>query len=387
MKILYIAHNGLIQGSGFALLNIIKGMQSKGVDILVMIPYKGILLDKLEELGVRYYVSPLYNAVYPPLSNVRDAIRFIPLLLRTLWCNYKSANLLKKIIRKESPDIVHSNTGVIHLGFRIAQKLGIPHVWHLREFQNLDFGWSPIGGMANFKNKLLLDGNYNIAITQSVFSHYDLHNTNSKIIYDGVFSAGLKQNQVCPKNKYLLFVGSILKGKGPQVAIDAFMQIASQYSDYELWLVGDNLSDFAVHLQRRVLNSPYAKQIKFLGFRHDIAALMKSATALLVCSESEGFGFITVEAMYNHCLVIGHNTAGTKEQFDNGLLRHGSEIGLRYETSQDLVQVLSDVLHKGVDYYEPIISRAYETVCNLYTVEHNSEAVYQFYLDILRDEK
>ena len=45
---------------------------------------------------------------------------------------------------------------------------------------------------------------------------------------------------------------------------------------------------------------------------------MSKALALFVPSSFEGFGFITVEAMFCGCLVIGRNTGGTKEQFDNG---------------------------------------------------------------------
>lgn len=40
--------------------------------------------------------------------------------------------------------------------------------------------------------------------------------------------------------------------------------------------------------------------------------------ALIVPSPFEAFGLITAEAMFNKCLVIGRDTAGTKEQFDNG---------------------------------------------------------------------
>lgn len=45
---------------------------------------------------------------------------------------------------------------------------------------------------------------------------------------------------------------------------------------------------------------------------------MNRATALIVPSPFEAFGLITAEAMFNKCLVIGKDTAGTKEQFDNG---------------------------------------------------------------------
>lgn len=57
---------------------------------------------------------------------------------------------------------------------------------------------------------------------------------------------------------------------------------------------------------------------------------MSKAQALIVASRFEGFGFITTEAMWNDCLVIGKNIAGTKEQFDNGVAETGHEIGLRF---------------------------------------------------------
>lgn len=39
---------------------------------------------------------------------------------------------------------------------------------------------------------------------------------------------------------------------------------------------------------------------------------MNRATALIVPSPFEAFGLITAEAMFNKCLVIGKDTAGTK---------------------------------------------------------------------------
>ena len=117
--------------------------------------------------------------------------------------------------------------------------------------------------------------------------------------------------------------------------------------------------------------------------RKDILSLYKEAKALIVPSLSEGFGFITAEAMFCGCLVIGNDTAGTKEQFDNGLEMTGEEIALRYTKQEELVQHLIDVTNEPIKHYEPMILRAQQVVTQLYSTETHAERVYEFYNYIL----
>ena len=114
---------------------------------------------------------------------------------------------------------------------------------------------------------------------------------------------------------------------------------------------------------------------------------MQETIALIVPSRSEGFGFITTEAMFSGCLVIGNDVAGTKEQFDNGQRLTEKEIGLRYTTQEQLVQHLLDItesVHNNTftHMYEPMILRGQRVVKQLYTTECNAEQIYQFYKNI-----
>ncbi len=76
---------------------------------------------------------------------------------------------------------------------------------------------------------------------------------------------------------------------------------------------------------------------------NQIYDLMNRATALIVPSPFEAFGLITAEAMFNKCLVIGKDTAGTKEQFDNGQRKYNKEIALRFTNEQQLTTHLTDI--------------------------------------------
>ena len=141
-------------------------------------------------------------------------------------------------------------------------------------------------------------------------------------------------------------------------------------------------------LQSLISEQRIEKFVRFLGEQKDINDWEQHATAIIVPSISEGFGRVMPEAMYNKTLVIAHNTAGTKEQLDNGLRLTGKEIGLRYTTQEQLVQHLLDVtaaVHNGtfVKNYDPMIMRAKYAVQQLYTTEQNAQQVCQFYQDIL----
>ena len=102
---------------------------------------------------------------------------------------------------------------------------------------------------------------------------------------------------------------------------------------------------------------------------------------MVVASRFEGFGFITAEAMLNGCPVIGKNTGGTKEQFDNGRELMQAEIALRYSSRQDLTEAMCFVMeHDTTD----MCAKAKETVLRLYSLERNTSLVEKYYKEILK---
>lgn len=108
---------------------------------------------------------------------------------------------------------------------------------------------------------------------------------------------------------------------------------------------------------------------------------MSKAQALIVASKFEGFGFISVEAMFNYCYVIGRNTGGIKEQFDKGLETFGSEIGFRFEDIEGLVHAMTLVVN---EYSEKMLDNAKNIVDNNYTSKVCAENILNFYDKILK---
>ena len=228
-----------------------------------------------------------------------------------------------------------------------------------------------------------------IAITKGVFEHFRLSTSKDIVIYDGVIDGGncdSTELTVCnrdnPPLKYFLYVGTFNEGKGAHVIFEQFEKVHQKHPDVHLFLACRYDKDSAYY--KRCMSVARAKRfeenIHFLGFRTDVYELMKQAVALIVPSHFEGFGFITVEAMYNHCLVIGRNTAGTKEQFDKGLSECGSEIGLRFDRDEQLPELM---LKAMTGEYSAMKENARCVIMRYYTSSRNTESIFQFYQKLI----
>jgi len=379
IKIVYITGGAVMYGANRALLNMLDGIINFGVCPLVIISGKGELCEELERRYIPYKVIRHRVSIYPELSNkqLTSYALFIPRLLVVLLRNFIATKALVKNACEFGADMIHTNIGMLHIGYQASRVLGIPHVWHIREYQDLDFSRHPIPSKAGFIRKLRFFNNHLIAISYGIFNHFKMQN-NACVIYDGVMKKSQSQF-VTLKGKYFLFVGRLQDAKGIRQLIAAFIEFAKYNNDYELRIAGDGKEAFEAELYRMVENSGFSLRIHFLGFRRDIYDLMAKATALIVSSRCEGLGFITVEAMFNGCLVIGKNSGGTKEILEK------EHLGILYSEQDELVSAMKAVVTNGIETYFPIIKKAQERAIALYSQEQHVTAVYKYYKDILRE--
>ena len=204
------------------------------------------------------------------------------------------------------------------------------------------------------------------------------------MIYDGVFSKqqihSLKKN--VSKDNYILFAGRIEEAKCPLDLLVAFSQFHKLYPDVRVLFAGSYCeeSSYFQKCKQYVEIMKLSDFVSFLGPRMDIYDLMSKALMLVVPSRFEGFGFITAEAMLNKCVVIGRNTAGTKEQFDNGLKYSGKEIAYRFDNNSQLFECMVKAIE--CDNRE-MVEAAYKSVVHLYNVEDNVLKLEEYYTKIL----
>ncbi|MDU0808907.1 glycosyltransferase [Aquirufa regiilacus] len=384
MKILYVASCGGPGGASTALYNLIQGLCDKH-EIILIFPQKGSFSKKVENLGVKcIYLPTYYLTAYPPFKSLGSKVKFLYRLLKLIYSNFIAYKYLLKVSKKINPDIIHTNVGPLDIGFKVALKLRIKHVWHLREYQDLDFDIRFFPSKSDFFKKNRHPNNFSISITQDIFDYWHLDKNKDQIIYDGVV-ANREHTIVPKKSNFFLFVGRIEEAKGVKKLLRVFGEFASKNNDYQLLFAGSGDEKYIQECSLLIAALKLEKRVLLLGQRDDVDKLMEEAVALIVPSRFEGFGFITVEGMYNHCLVIGKNTAGTKEQFDIGFERNGMEIGFRFNTDFELLYNLERVIRlSDVDYHK-ITSVAYQTVINKYSIEKHVTNIERFYEKLLNN--
>lgn len=383
MKVLYVTHSVGMAGDSVALINILEYLTKDNVTPLVTCPAVGTFSDKLKKMNIPFVVIGNPLEIYPRIYSWKSYIKYPYSILRLILKRHFAYKKLCSCIEKFKPDIIHTNVGPIHIGYLAAKKYGIPHIWHIREYQKEDFDMSPFPSMNIFLKRIHDKHNHCVCITKSIFKHFRLDSTKDRVIYDGV----IEKNNIKPinknKNPYILFVGRLEDAKGIKELLCAYNQYALNGGKLNLYVAGRG-DDNYVKECLCILTDTTKEKVRFLGERKhsEIYELMYNAIALVVPSRNEGFGFITAEAMFNGTIVIGKDTGGTKEQMDNGREILKSEIAFRYTDFQNLVNFLFKVENLPNNLYINIATKAQEVVCELYDKERQSKKLSNLYNSI-----
>lgn len=323
--------------------------------------------------GVKVKAIPMRTHIYPKYNGIKNKILFPLKLLYHYIVNHKAMQQICVICKDYKPDIVYTNVGVINIGQKVAEEMNIPHIYHLREYQNFDFDMHIIPSFAAFCKEL--QNHHSICITKGIQAHFGLNDNNSVVIYDGIRNEDTAFFNK-DKENYFLFVGRLDESKGVKLVLEAFAK--SGIKNYRLKIAGASLSKYEdIQLKNLAKDYKIEDKVDFLGVVSDVDSIMRKATALIMASRFEGFGLVTAEAMFNGCLVLGRNVAGTKEQFDNGRTWTGNEIGLRWNSIEELKRHMIDITINGIDSYSHYIERGIEA-CKHYSIEQNASKIKEY---------
>lgn len=383
MKILFIASGTFWGGGSKALFNLAKYLADRDNQIAIVFPEKNNqdIFIRLKESNIKFYVTHVkYGLTIKPNSRflIKNILQHFN-VLRTLLARIEVA----KIIREFQPDIVHTNVGPLNLALKTCQKLGIPHVWHLREYQDLDFNLEFFPSKGRFMELTHQKGNFNIAITKQIFSYWNLRDCD-EVIYDGVFDSNniSKIPSGSMREPIILFAGRIEKTKGPHILIESFSRLYHQHFDlirkYKVIIAGyyEPDSEYFKYCQRLISSNRLQDKVKFVGQIKDINVLMAKSSLVVVPSINEGFGFVSVEAMINKCPTVLHYSAGLKEQVDFAYEKLGQYIAYTYEDPIDLDRAILKALTTN---NENMIEKAYHFCFENYSIQKHGEQVLKFY--------
>jgi len=313
MKICFIAHCTALYGANRSLLDLIDGLVSHGVEPYVIVPQEGDVTNALRERKIPVGIVPLHFWVGPP---------GVLALSGRLFKNLKAFPLLVKQLLVWQPDIIYTNSSVIPCGAAAAIFLRKPHIWHLREFPDINYGWKfDFGG--KFSRWVIRESGTAIAVSESVKEYFCCHKewTSVYVVYNGVQSEKI-MDQLKERRREIddecifAIVGTLHPSKGQKSAIKATAIIAAKHPNIRLLVAGSG--DFGP-LKKFASEIGIYSKVDFLGHVDDPFPLYLRSRAVLMCSPCEAMGRVTAEAMAASRPVIGYQGGGTPEIIEDGV--------------------------------------------------------------------
>lgn len=97
---------------------------------------------------------------------------------------------------------------------------------------------------------------------------------------------------------------------------DILLKALTQVPEATLWLAGSGPEERALKQQCSELGLD--ERVRFLGWRDDVTALMRTADLFVCPSRYEGLGSIVMESWAHRCPIIATNSEGPGEVIENG---------------------------------------------------------------------
>lgn len=371
MKILYLLHTSGMAGATMSLLTLAKGIKSFGFTPIFVIPHKNDDLEMLLSINeIKYYIVPLSEFSYPIPVTLKQKIGYPLFFIRKLIQYKLNLKTIKSIAITEDIKIIHTNVGPIREGHVVARNLSIPHVWHIREYGDLDFSIKHFPSKKFFHQSLIKD--YVITITKDLKLYNNLeHYANAYVVYNGV----RKKSEVIyyeEKEPYFLCASRISPEKGLDDVIEAFGKFHSNHPKHKLIILGSGDASYIECLKQKAADNGIENHVVFGGFTKDVSDYMKRAHALIVASPAEGFGRMTAEAIFAGSLVIGRNSAGTKEILEQ-------TGGLLFDTVDDLINKMEESISISQNEYRNIVRTSQAIAVSLFSEEEYVKSVIDIY--------
>lgn len=385
MKIAFFSHYERLYGANKSLLCLIDSLRLYGVEAFVILPGEGDMTSALEERDVEYACVPMEWWVHDSVER-GDHIQFLYRLLKSKYYvirrTLKNFCHLKAIIfelSKWNVDLIYTNSSILYCGALAALRLDLPHIWHIREFIDLDYNLEPDFGKSLHDFLIGLSG-AKIAVSQAICKHFSGKGgaNNFHVVYNGAVPdrkflelKELASNRSLNDESFVFsIVGCLHKAKCQSEAIEALSYLKTEFPKIRLLIVGDGPADEMNRLKHLAQEKGVESNVDFLGFVEDPYKAYLSSNVLLMCSRNEGMGRVTVEAMSACCPVIGYDNAGTSE-----LIEHGKTGFLYRQGSEELAQYMKKFVQEPALVQEMGLE-AWQVARNRFSNEAYAEGVY-----------
>ncbi|WP_276210896.1 glycosyltransferase family 4 protein [Heyndrickxia coagulans] len=378
MKICYFTQEDKITpGASRSLIDLLTVIKNEeNIQPIVILPKHGEMEKKLSEMNIEYLIIPTYStsiSLYD--KSISKHIKYI--LKRMI--NYISIRKIIKNLRKRKVDIIHINKITGTVGAEVALKLGIPYIFHIREFLEEDHKRKFYDKKRSYN--LLRKSSSIVAISGAIKNKYEsILNRKIDLIYNGIpiekyiIKISNRFNNSCTN---ILLTGRISEGKGQLEAIQALNNLCKKLpnNQFKLFLVGDiGDEQYYEKIQKYIKENRLETTVEYVPFTNDLRAIRSKCDIGILCSQKEAFGRVTIETMLSSMLFIGTNSGGTKELVSN------QKTGLLYEPG-DYIDLRDKIVYALTHKEEmnTIIKNARDFAVNNYSINNTANNVLMLY--------
>ncbi len=303
-SLLFVHQSAELYGSDKILLTLVRGLDRRQYESIVMLPEEGPLSEALRMSGVTVYIVPVVKLSRASLS----FHRLLKLPIETL----QAIRAMNRALVERRIDLVHSNTLAVLGGALWAKINQVPHLWHVHEIIvhpkaarllfprliNLFADRVVCNSRATMENLLKIQPkliNKTITIWNGLDREYP-----PSIDYADEFRQrlGLSETTVL-----VTLMGRINRLKGHILFLNAakILQRENGLDNIHFLFVGSPLPGqdyFRTQLVKEIENLALDRHVTLLGFQNEIWPIWDATDIAVVPStEPESFGMVALEAM------------------------------------------------------------------------------------------
>lgn len=311
MRILWVSHSSGYYGAERTIIEAAPELLRRGHEVQLVLPRDGQPIPRWEALGcpisridLRWWMNPGGWQWREALSSAKRG----PGAVRAL------AVLAKRF----RADVIVTNSIVLPQPALAARLAGIPHVWCIQEYGDLDHGMAFQLGRATTRRMVAALSDRVIVHSRAIGDHVAQFVPAERI--DLVpYAVDTVPPASSSHDGPLVILGRIAPAKGQEDALRAITLLRGRGTEVKLDVVGSTGDRYGQGLEQLARELGVEDLVAFRGPTDQPQDWFGGARAALVCSRNEAFGRVTVEAMKAGAPVIGADSGGTAELIREGV--------------------------------------------------------------------
>lgn len=378
-------------GAIITLLNVLPLLKKKGVEPHFILKGHGSLEQVLEERKIPFSVIRSYDWCVPEekTKGFKNFVAWKVKCFLNLIAECKTFFLLKR----QKAEIYHLNCIYNGTGVSAAKALGIPVVWHLREFVDLP-GETPIFWNTQKAWKKINQADQVICVSEYLRQAYEKnlqYPAKVQVVHDGIDMSRFtpKERPVSGKEEIVIGLAGTAPIKNHKDAIAALQKVRDEGCSAVLRIAGRWAADpynqgYKDDLRTQIAESGITDCVEFVGMQRDMNAFWADCDLSVVCSKRESFGLAATEAMACRVPLICSNTSISGELTEDGKNIFIYQTGNSAELADCIMTCISQF---GTEKLNKQVQKAESFVRSTFAIEKAAEKIFLVYEKTLTSQK